>query len=241
MLFVDATAGVVLSVAVLWCAYALTCRWFPDVNTSTRLTAAAVLLFWQLTAAFLLLSAVKLFVAPVSIAGWVCAAILAHRAARRVVDPFVRLDTDLAAARAWWRVIGTPMHILLGVGGAVVAARLAHGLLAPCMTWDALTYHLYRPAVWAQSHGYVSTWGPDAASYYTWFPVRRRRVGWWLQTMRGDVAIARGSRMWLLVPLATYVRARAMGAPPIRATAAATALRVHACVIVPRPRSTTTT
>lgn len=234
MLFVNAAAGVVLTAAVLWCAYAVACRVFADAPASTRLTAAAVLMFWLLTAAFLLLSAVRLFMAPVSIAGWVCGAALAHRWARRTDDPRARLAADRVAIGEWWRLIGAPLRILIGIGAAVVTARLVHGLLAPCLTWDALTYHLYRPAVWVQSNGFVSTSGPDASSYYTWFPVYGDAVwGWWLQAMHGDVAISPVAvGMWLMVPMATYACVRTMGADPVRATAAAAALAFMPAVIV---------
>ena len=233
MLLVDVVAGLLLTGAVLWCAYVAGCWLLPDADVATRFTGAAIVLFWQLTVAFLLLSSVRLFVRPVTLVGWSIAALLAHRAAKTWVDPIARLRSDLGAVRARWTALDSPFRILLTVGGVVVAVRVVHGLLAPCMTWDALTYHLYRPAVWVQSHGFVSTSGPDAAGYYAWFPIYGDAVwGWWLQAMRGDVAIAPvAAGMWLMVPLACYTCARAFGASSRRAIAAAAALAFTPAVI----------
>jgi len=226
MLIVDVTAGLLLTACVLWCAYTVAWRVQPHEGVATRLTTAAVVLLWLLTVAFLLLSAVKLFIRPVSLAVWGAGAFFAHRAARRYGDPVARARQDIDVMRAWWTTLHTAGRIIIAVAVFVVGLRVVHGMIAPCMTWDALTYHLYRPAVWAQSHRFVSTTGPDAAGYYSWFPIYGDAVwGWWLQAMRGDIAIAPiAASMWLMVPLACYSCARALGATPSHATAAGAAV-----------------
>ena len=223
MLFVDVTAGLLLTAGLLWCAYAVACRFQPQEGLAARLTSAAVVALWLLTVAFLLLSTVKLFVRPVSLGLWGAAAVFAHRAARRRGDPVAQVRKDAASIRAWWVALHAIPRIIITVGAFCVLVRVLHGLIAPCMTWDALTYHLYRPAVWAQAHGFISTDGPDAAGYYSWFPIYGDAVwGWWLQAMRGDVAIAPiAASMWLMVPVACYLCARALDAVPENATAAA--------------------
>ena len=204
MLLVDVIAGLLLTACVLWTGYTLAYRLQTEEGLATRLTTAAVSVLWLLTVAFLLLSAARLFVRPVSLVGWGAAAFLGHRAARQRGNPFAAVRQDLAAVRAWWAALNPVARIVIAVGAVCVVVRVAHGLLAPCMTWDALTYHLYRPAVWAQSHGFVSTGGPDGAGYYSWFPIYGDAVwGWWLQAMRGDVAISPiAASMWLMVPMA---------------------------------------
>jgi hypothetical protein len=226
MLLVDVTAGLLFSACVSWCAYAIAYRLQPDESVTVRLTTAAVTALWLLTVAFLLLSAVKMFARPVSLALWIAGAFLAHRAARAYGDPTGRVREDAAVIRSWWKSLNGAARIVVTVGMFCVAVRVAHGLIAPCLTWDALTYHLYRPAVWAQEHGFVSTAGPDAAGYYSWFPIYGDAIwGWWLQAMRSDVAIAPiAASMWLMVPLSCYACARALGAPPENATAAGAAV-----------------
>jgi hypothetical protein len=233
MLLVDVTAGLLLTACVLWTGYTLAYRLQTEEGVATRLTTAAVSVLWLLTVAFLLLSAVRLFVRPVSLVVWGAAAFLAHRAASQRGNPLAVARQDLGGARAWWTALNPVARIVIAVGAFCVVVRVAHGLLAPCMTWDALTYHLYRPAVWAQSHGFVSTAGPDAAGYYSWFPIYGDAVwGWWLQAMRGDVAISPiAASMWLMVPVACYLCARSMGATPSNATAAAAALALIPAVI----------
>lgn len=233
MLLVDVLAGMLFTACVLWTGYAVAYRLQPGEGVTARLTTAAVTALWLLTAAFLLLSAARLFVRPVSVGLWVVAAWLAHRAARQSGDPVARARQDLAAARAWWAALSHVPRIIIFVSGCCVAMRVVHGMLAPCMTWDALTYHLYRPAVWAQAHGFVSTAGPDAAGYYSWFPIYGDAVwGWWLQAMRGDVAISPiAAAMWLMVPLACYLCARALSAVTSNAAAAAAAVALIPAVI----------
>jgi len=226
MLIVDVSAGLLLTACVLWSAYALSYRLQPGEGVATRLTTAAVIALWLLTVAFLSLSIVRLFVRPVSLALWGAAAFFAHRAARKHGDPVARVRQDVIVMRTWWTTLNSAARIVVAVGAVVVAVRVVHGMIAPCMTWDALTYHLHRPAVWVQARGFVSTTGPDAAGYYSWFPIYGDAIwGWWLQAMRGDVAIAPiAASMWLMVPLACYVCARALGTTPGRATAAGVAV-----------------
>jgi hypothetical protein len=233
LLVLSAAAGILFSAAVLWCAYALACRFIPSGPTSVRFVGASIVLTWVFSAALLLLSPVHLFRAEVVLPLSVLAAVLAHRNAARLSDPRTMLSCDLGATRSWWHRMTRPYRILIGVGVGCVAVRLLHGLLAPCLTWDALTYHLYKPAVWVQSHAIVNTSGPDAAGYYAWFPPYGDALwGWWLLVMRVDVANAPiAVAQWLLIPLAAYSLARALGATILRATAAAFAIAFTPSVI----------
>ena len=226
MLLVESAAAVLFTAAVLWAAYALACRLTRNAPASVRMCAAFVVLMWALSAGLLVLSALRLFTAPVAILLAIAAAVGAHRIAARTVDPRVQLEIDIAAVRAWWASMTPPFRILLGVGAAILLARTVHGLLAPSLAWDALTYHLYKPAVWAQSRGIVSTAGPDAASYYTWFPPYGDGLwAWWLLVMHRDLAnapIALGT--FLLIPVGCYASARALDATVFRSTAAGVAV-----------------
>lgn len=226
MLIVDAAAGVTFTAAAVWGAYALACRFTRTAGAAVRFSAAFVILVWAFSAGLLLLSAVRLFRAPAVLLLAACGAMAAHRFAVREVDPRVQFGVDLAAARAWWSSMSPPFRILLEVGGGLLLVRTVHGLLAPCLAWDALTYHLYKPAVWAQSHGMVSTAGPDAAGYYAWFPPYGDGLwAWWLLVMRGDLAntpVALAT--FVLIPIACYACARALGATPLRGTAAGLAV-----------------
>ncbi len=226
MLIVDASAGVLFTAAALWGAYALACGFTRTGGASVRICAAFVILVWALSAGLLLLSPVHLFRAPVALVLAIAGAIAAHRVAARERDPRTQLGTDVRAARAWWSATSAPFRILLGAGAAILLIRAVHGLLAPSLAWDALTYHLYKPAVWAQSHGIVSTAGPDAAGYYAWFPPYGDGLwAWWLLVMRGDLATAPVAlATFFLIPVGCYASARALGATLFRATAAALAL-----------------
>ena len=226
LLVIDAALGLTLTAATLWCSYVLASTMTRNAGTAVRATAAAVVLLWLLSVALPALSPLKLFLRPVVLAGWCAAAFAAHRYARARIDLGEVWRRDVGAIAAWWGSLTQPFRIVIGVGAGCVAVRLIHGLVAPCLTWDALTYHLYKPAVWAQSAAMVSTAGPDAAGYYAWFPPYGDAVwAWWLLVMRGDVANAPiAVAQWLLIPIAGYAVARTIGATPLRATAAALAL-----------------
>ena len=70
MFVVDAAAGVLFPAAVAWCAYAVACRMTQGAGASVRLTAAAIVVLWELTAALLLFSAVRLFTRRVVLLGF---------------------------------------------------------------------------------------------------------------------------------------------------------------------------
>lgn len=226
MLILHGAAGVLFTAAALWGAYGLACRLTRNAGASVRLCAAFVILVWALSSGLLLLSPMRLFRAPVALVLAVGCAIAAHRPAARERDPRTQFGIDLRAVRAWWSALSAPFRILLIAGAGILLLRAVHGLLAPSLAWDALTYHLYKPAVWAQSHGIASTDGPDAAGYYAWFPPYGDGLwAWWLLVTRGDLVnapVAVGT--FLLIPVASYAAARALGATLPRATAAALAV-----------------
>lgn len=226
MFLVDAAAGVLFTAAVLWAAYVVACRLTRNDPASVRVCAGFVVLVWALSAGLLVLSALRLFTAVVAILLAIAAAVAAQRIAARNVDPRMQLEIDIAAARAWWASMTPPFRILLGMGAVILLVRTVHGLVAPSLAWDALTYHLYKPAVWAQSRGIVSTAGPDAAGYYTWFPPYGDGLwAWWLLVMHGDLANAPiALATSLLIPAGCYASARALNATVFRSTAAGLAL-----------------
>lgn len=223
MLLLDAATALVFSVSAVWCGYALACRSLPGESWSTRITGAAVILVWLLTVVFLVLSVLRLFTRPVGVLFW-CACAGAATLGNTVIRRQGR--EDIATVRNWWLAIDTRLRVIASAGVVLIAARLGHGLLAPPLTWDALTYHLYKPAVWIQARGLASTTGPDAAAYYQWFPPYGDVIwAWWLLAARGDAIIAvAAAGTWLMALVACYAAARDVGAPVPRATLAAFAL-----------------
>jgi hypothetical protein len=226
MLAIDAAAGLALAITTLWFAYCAACLLCRQAGTAVRATAAAVTLSWTLSVALLVLSPPRLFVRGVVILGWCMTAVLTHRLATRRVDLATMWKADRENVSTWWRLQTRPFRIVIGVGAGCVLVRLVHGLLAPCLTWDALTYHLYKPAMWVQAGAMISTAGPDAAGYYAWFPPYGDAVwGWWLLAMRGDTFIAPiAIAQFLMILVGAYAAARALGAPLLRSTAAALAI-----------------
>jgi hypothetical protein len=191
-------------------------------SASLRLTATTIVVLWELTVAFVLLSAVRFFTRPVALAGFCVAAALAQRGVR----PMTQVREDLAAVRRWWSATNGAFRSLIIVGAGIAFVRFVHGLLAPSLTWDGLTYHLYKAAVWVQSQTLASTAGPDAAGYYAWFPPYGDAIwAWGFLALHRDAANAPiAAAASIMIPLAIYACARTLEVPSIRATAASVAV-----------------
>ena len=101
---IDAVSVLLFTAGVLWTAYTIACRAFrvPSVGATHRRHRRPLR---QLTAAFLLLSALHLFIAPVAIVLWTGAALAAHRYARSAADPVRLAAADLRAIGGWWRAL----------------------------------------------------------------------------------------------------------------------------------------
>src|SRR5205814_3362697 len=100
----DAASGILLAGAATWAAYAIAST-LKARASSVRLTAAAVILLWLLTVAFLVLSPLHLFVRVVVVLLALAGAALAQILTRRA-DPSARAREDLRALRTWWSTLG---------------------------------------------------------------------------------------------------------------------------------------
>jgi hypothetical protein len=207
----------------LHASYASAVALFPDAPVSVRLSAAAALAYAGLLAVFFSLGSVRLFrlwaVVPVCVA----LAAFAHAWAGRRASPRERLRDDLRTARELLAGLGPARWLALAA--LPVAFRVARGLVAPPLGWDALTYHLLKAGQWVQAGGFVAMTGPDANRGYDYLPPHGDVLwAWAMLPIRGDALVApAGFLVWCSALLAAYACARSLGASQRRAFAAALA------------------
>jgi hypothetical protein len=206
-----------------------------DAPLRARVAAALTSALFLQCVAFNLLEALRLFRAPVVVG---LAAVLALGVALRFAGSLPRRAAfahDLNGARA--AVVASlrdPVSAgaLLG-GGGIVAFRVLRGTVSPPLAWDALTYHLVRPALWVQ-HGYdLVERAPDQIGYLTFFP-RGGDVPWaWsmlLTRSTGWVPLS-GALIWAIVPVAAAVLARELGASTRGAVRAGLGVGLIPCLV----------
>lgn len=202
-----------------------------DPGPSARLAAAIVVALAALTLLFVLLERLGAFRLDVALALAALAALAVRLGPDRAGAVRRRLADDLRAAREVLSALG-PARWLLPLCLVPVAVRVLRGLVAPPLTWDALTYHLFRAGRWVQEGRMVSTAAPDAARYYDHFaPYGDVLWAWVMLPVRGDALLALGGLgAWLAVLLGAYASARALRASGPHAFALAFAVATPSAV-----------
>lgn len=202
--------------ALAWCGCVWADRLLPDARPATRWTAAATLALGAVTVIFHALDALH----RVGRAGML-AAVVALTAATwwalgRDTGRRSRVEGDLAAAfGALTALRRDPVAAAALAATAFVAGwRVLRGLVSPTLAWDALTYHLARPAR-AIQYGYDRVEAlPDQWGYLEFFP-RGGDIPWaWALALDGTDALLAptGALVWSLSLLAAWTLARELGA-----------------------------
>lgn len=208
-----------LALGVCFAAYGASCRLLPDEASWIRLSATWIATVAVQVALFLLLSAAGQF-AYRPLASSVVA--LTALACWRPADVVILARRDVAAALGAWRALGWWRVVAIAVS-LPSALRLVRALVSPPLAWDALTYHLPRAVEWVQHQRFTPLPGPDAATYYSYFPPFGDVVLAWALAATGSDAwlFAVGAWSWIGVAGGAYALARTLGAPTSAAGAAA--------------------
>lgn len=200
--------------AVCWWGYVLATRVCRSEAARVRLTAAAVLVCALLIGLFHLLSWVSAFRLAVALPAVLALAALTHRlgggaeAWHQLRDDWRQASTsarELWASPARWPFLGAV---------ALVGARGLRGMLAPPLSWDALTYHLFHAARWVQAAGLVNDLAPDGNRYYSFFPYYGDVFwAWAMLPVHSDLLLTpAGLLVWGALVVAVYSAGRSFGA-----------------------------
>lgn len=200
--------------ASCWWGYVLATRVGRSEAARVRLTAAAVSVCALLIGLFHLLSWVSAFRLSVALPAVLVLAALMHRlgggaaAWRQLREDWGQASSsarELWASPARWPFLGAV---------ALVGARGLRGMLAPPLSWDALTYHLFHAARWVQAAGLVNDIAPDGNRYYAFFPYYGDVFwAWAMLPVHSDLLLTpAGVLVWGALVVAVYSAGRSFGA-----------------------------
>ena len=208
-----ATLALVLPAA--WTAWLIAVRVLRDATASVRACAAAIVGYWSLVGTFFALASVGLFRVSIAVPLWVAVAVALHLHGRLGRDALVQLRCAcrrVGAGWAEWRQTRYGLVLVLALG-AILVMRGVRSMLAPPLTWDALTYHLLKAGRWVQTGGFVPERAPDAWGYYEYFqPFGDYLWAWAMLPVHGDLLIGpAGVLVWATCLLGVYTLARTLG------------------------------
>ncbi len=205
-------AGMSLS---FWGAYLLAVRLLHGLPAYVRIAGAFALYAWLLLAFFHVLAVASLFVRPVAYGVLVLFGVAMYLWAGRGSEVEATVQGDLNAARhVFRRVLGSRWAWLALPAIFMIVLVLLRGLVAPPLEWDALTYHLPKPARWVQAGGNASWAAPGATSYYQYFASGGDVFwAWAMLASHGDSLLAFASAWSVIASSALlYASARIVGA-----------------------------
>lgn len=221
------TGGAFLGLgAVCWWGYVLATRVCRSEGARVRLAAATVAACALLIGLFHILAIVSAFRMSVALPVVLALAALTHRlgnggaAWRQLRADWGEAATsarELWASPARWPFLGAV---------ALVGARGLRGSLAPPLSWDALTYHLFHVGRWVQAGGWVHDVFPDGNRYYGFFPYYGDVFwAWAMLPVRSDLLLApAGVLVWCALVVAVYSAARSFDAERLPAALVALVL-----------------
>lgn len=206
------------AVLTSWSAFLLARRLVTVERPALRMATTLTLFLAMLHGGLELLTLVHAFRPFVALAFWSLVTAVLHLTCRgRAATAELRriADSALATARV---VLGSPVRAVLCAWAAVVSgARLLGGILMPPLSWDALTYHLFKPARWVHYGYQVRQLAPDQWRYKEYFP-QGGEVPWgWAMLGTGTDALlpCAGFLMWAACGFAAYALARSLGGKKI--------------------------
>jgi len=200
--------------AVCWWGYVIATRVCRSESARVRLAAAAVAACALLIGLFHILAAVSAFRLTVALPLVLALATLTHRLGGGSAA-WRQLQADGSEAAASARELWTSPARWPFLGAVLlVAARGLRGLLAPPLSWDALTYHLFHAGRWVQAGGWVRDIFPDGNRYYAFFPYYGDVFwAWAMMPVQSDLLLApAGVLVWCALVVAVYSAARSFDA-----------------------------
>jgi hypothetical protein len=210
-----------------WASYCVAARWWRAAPASVRWCAGFVIACASLIVVARLLGTVGGFNLTAAAAAAAILMALAHWRLAATAGAPALLRQDARCAQRTFRALRRfPERWLLAAGVAIIGARVLRGLVAPPLAWDSLTYHLVKSARWIQYGVHQPFGGPDAWTYYDWFPEGGDILwAWAMLPMRGDGMLAvAGTIIWMACGLAMFAFCRELGAGRRAGLAAATAI-----------------
>jgi hypothetical protein len=226
--------ALVLLGACLLSGYYISALFTARDRLSIRWCGTLTVAAWLLTAIFYALVSISAFRIWIAIPLWLVLAGGLHATVGRRHGYSGLLMSDLASV---WRLAHRPLppRVALAVSAvaAVVALRTIRGLVAPPLTWDALTYHFVKAARWVQHGDWALETAPDAWSYYAFFPAGGDLLwAWAMLPAHSDALLGpAGLLVWLACVLAAYGSAVVLDIPRAESLLTALAIASMPCIL----------
>jgi hypothetical protein len=212
--------ALLLFTAALWTSFVVARRLVVTESSSLRLTATLIVFLSLQHVAFEVLTRLHVFRPLVALSfwgaltfvvQWKCQGNLARQDLRRLaIRTFVACQT----------LLRSPVRAMLFSWALVVSlARLAAGLVVPPLSWDSLTYHLFKPARWVHYGYQFQQLAPDQWRYTEFFPQAGEYPWGWAMLASGNDALLpiAGFFLWASCGLAAYGLTRTLGGQRIPA------------------------
>lgn len=195
-------------------SYTLSRRLLGESAVSVRWCGAGVIWVWLLLALFHGLAPAKLFTVPWTSGVWICLALLIGLVLDRDLQTLRSFRSDVGIFGAHIRqLLSSKEAWLYRAAGAMLLFAATRAMLAPPLSWDSLTYHLFMAGKWVQTGGTFHLQAPDAWSYYQYYLANGEILcAWFMLPFGGDFAVGLANfPLWALALLAFYALARHLG------------------------------
>ncbi|TFH14663.1 MAG: hypothetical protein E4H02_09450, partial [Lentisphaerales bacterium] len=164
--------------ALLYAAYLVAARLFPNERTSVKFAAFGLLSAWLVVVVSTVLLVTHTFNRPAMVGVSLIVAGIAWRLCRgyggspgrdyQHIRSFVADQATGPSCGMWCVVL------------FAVLFQVVRGLMLPPLAWDSFTYHMPLAGLWVQHGGYAPLPGTDACHYYNFFQHNGEAVFSWL-------------------------------------------------------------
>ena len=209
----QALAAAALVLASCLASYAISSALIPRRPTLLRWIGTVVIGLWTANAAFHLLAALRAFTLPAALGG-VALLILILSRSRLVAESRESLARDRRVVR-WLmqRRIPAPRLWMVGCFSLFGALLMIRTLVVPPLSWDTLTYHAVKSALWVQNAGELPLRTPGGwSAYRNYFGGGEILWAWAMLPFGADtLAPLVDAVEWLALGLAMVALARELG------------------------------
>ena len=208
-----ALAAAALVLAACLASYAISTAVIPRRPTLLRWIGTVVIGLWTANAAFHLLAAFRAFTLPAAFSGAVLLMLVLSRLGL-VAESRTSFARDRRVVR-WLmqRRISAPRLWMIGCFSLFGALLMIRTLVVPPLSWDTLTYHAVKAALWVQNAGELPLRTPGGwSAYRNYFGGGEILWAWAMLPFGADtLAPVVDAVEWLALGLAMVAVARELG------------------------------
>jgi hypothetical protein len=189
----------------LYASVELSHRLFKDKPHHVKVPATLIIMFWLFGVLFGALATLSLLNNLITTAILLTLALISFAVSQNQIPRTIPVMAE-------WKNFPPLQKFATLSLCSILLIRLSKGMVAPPLSWDALTYHLYKAGMWVQQGRWFVDAAPDSWQFYQYFPP----VGdsYWAWAMLGThsdawLAVA-GVAVWLTAGAGVFSLCRSM-------------------------------